>query len=203
MTGAVTLWLSVYEHLCPMGADQLWTKTLHTDFPPRQGDTVHLWPDFSWTVRRHYWGSDGSYACEMTAMVVDPDAKDQYGIPTLRFHWKWSKHETNQALHMQKTFASIIEAMGGRVLTPLQSDGRKAIAPGGYIIHEIGGAIMGANPRDSVVNQWGQSWDVKNLFLTDGAPFPSNADKNPTLSIMAFAWRAADYMLAAMKRREL
>jgi hypothetical protein len=134
---------------------------------------------------------------------IDPDAKDQYGIPTLRFHWKWSKHETNQALHMQKTFASIIEAMGGRVLTPLQSDGRKAIAPGGYIIHEIGGAIMGANPRDSVVNQWGQSWDVKNLFLTDGAPFPSNADKNPTLSIMAFAWRAADYMLAAMKRREL
>jgi choline dehydrogenase-like flavoprotein len=134
---------------------------------------------------------------------IDPQAKDRYGIPTLRFHWKWSKHETNQALHMQKTFAAIIEAMGGRVLTQLQTDGRKAIAPGGYIIHEIGGAIMGANPRDSVVNQWGQSWDVKNLFLTDGAPFPSNADKNPTLSIMAFAWRAADYMLAAMKRREL
>ena len=58
-------------------------------------------------------------------------------------------------------------------------------------------------PRHSVVNQWGQSWDVKNLFLTDGAPFPSNADKNPTLTIMALAWRSADYMLAAMKRREL
>ena len=48
-----------------------------------------------------------------------------------------------------------------------------------------------------------QSWDVKNLFITDGAPFPSNADKNPTLTIMALAWRAADYMLQAMKRREL
>ena len=53
------------------------------------------------------------------------------------------------------------------------------------------------------MNQWGQSWDVKNLFLTDGAPFPSNADKNPTLTIMALAWRSADYMLAAMKRKEL
>jgi choline dehydrogenase-like flavoprotein len=89
------------------------------------------------------------------------------------------------------------------VLDKLDSDGRKAIAPGGYIIHEIGGAIMGSDAKTSVVNQWCQSWDVKNLFLTDGAPFPSNADKNPTLTIMALAWRAADYMLASMQRREL
>jgi choline dehydrogenase-like flavoprotein len=41
------------------------------------------------------------------------------------------------------------------------------------------------------------------VFVTDGAPFPSNADKNPTLTIMALAWRAADYMVAAMKRKEL
>jgi choline dehydrogenase-like flavoprotein len=134
---------------------------------------------------------------------IDPGAKDRWGIPTLRFHWKWSEHETRQAAHMQKTFVSIIEAMGGRVLSKVESDGRKAIAPGGFIIHEIGGAIMGTDPKTSVTNQWSQSWDVRNLFLTDGAPFPSNADKNPTLTIMAQAWRAADYMLAAMKRREL
>jgi choline dehydrogenase-like flavoprotein len=134
---------------------------------------------------------------------IDPQAKDRWGIPALRFHWKWSDHETRQALHMQRTFAQVIEAMGGRVLDKLDSDGRKAIAPGGYIIHEIGGAIMGSDAKTSVVNQWCQSWDVKNLFLTDGAPFPSNADKNPTLTIMALAWRAADYMLASMQRREL
>ena len=46
---------------------------------------------------------------------------------------------------------------------------------------------MGDDPKSSVVEQWGQTWDVKNLFLTDGAPFPSNADKNPTLTIMALA----------------
>lgn len=134
---------------------------------------------------------------------IDPQRKDQWGIPTLRFHWRWSEHETRQAAHMQKTFSDIIDAMGGRVLGKVETDGRKAIAPGGYIIHEVGGAIMGDDPKSSVVNQWGQAWDVKNLFLTDGAPFPSNADKNPTLTIMAFAWRASDYMLAAMKRREL
>jgi choline dehydrogenase-like flavoprotein len=62
---------------------------------------------------------------------------------------------------------------------------------------------MGSDAKSSVVNQWGQSWDVKNLFITDGAPFPSNADKNPTLTIMALAWRSADYMLSALKRKEL
>lgn len=134
---------------------------------------------------------------------LDPDRKDKWGIPVLRFHWKWSEHETRQAAHMQRTFADIIEAMGGRVLTKIESDGAKAIKPGGYIIHEIGGAIMGRDPKSSVTNEWGQTWDVKNLFLTDGAPFPSNADKNPTLTIMAQAWRASDYMLAAMKRREV
>jgi choline dehydrogenase-like flavoprotein len=141
--------------------------------------------------------NEGSY-CE-----IDPGGKDRWGIPTLRFHWKWSEHETRQAAHMQKTFVSIIESMGGKVVGKAELDGRKAIAPGGFIIHEIGGAIMGTDPKSSVVNQWLQSWDVKNLFITDGAPFPSNADKNPTLTIMALAWRSADYMLAAMKRREL
>jgi choline dehydrogenase-like flavoprotein len=134
---------------------------------------------------------------------VDPSAKDRWGIPALRFSWKWSDHETRQAAHMQRTFAAIIEEMGGKVMGKPELDGRKAIAPGGFIIHEIGGAIMGADPKTSVVNQWLQSWDVKNLFITDGAPFPSNADKNPTLTIMALAWRSADYMLQAMKRREL
>jgi choline dehydrogenase-like flavoprotein len=134
---------------------------------------------------------------------IDSSTKDRWGIPTLRFHWQWSEHETRQALHMQRTFAQIIEEMGGRVLGKVETDGRKAIAPGGYIIHELGGAIMGSTARDSVTNQWGQTWDVKNVFVTDGAPFPSNADKNPTLTIMALAWRAADYMVAAMKRKEL
>ena len=134
---------------------------------------------------------------------IDPGIKDRWGIPTLRFHWKWSDHETRQAAHMHKTFGEIVEAMGGRVIGKVETDGRKAIAPGGLIIHEVGGALMGTDPKSSVVNQWGQTWDVKNLFLTDGASFPSNADKNPTLTIMALAWRASDHLLAAMKRRDL
>jgi choline dehydrogenase-like flavoprotein len=108
-----------------------------------------------------------------------------------------------QAAHMQKTFAEIIEAMGGRVRGRVETDGAKAIAPGGSIIHEVGGAIMGADAKTSVTNKWCQTWDVKNLFLTDGAPFASNADKNPTLTIMANAWRVADQILKRMRQKEL
>ena len=129
--------------------------------------------------------------------------KDRFGIPVLRFHWKWSDHETRQALHMQQTFAAIVERMGGRVMSKVESDGARAIEPGGKIIHEVGGAMMGNSAKTSVTNDFGQSWDIPNLFLTDGAIFCSNADKNPTLTIMALAWRAADNLVALMKRREI
>jgi choline dehydrogenase-like flavoprotein len=134
---------------------------------------------------------------------LDPVMKDKWGIPVLRFHWKWAEHETRQARHMQQTFAALFEAMGGRLRRPPEADGRDAIMPGGRIIHEVGGAIMGADPERSVTNRWSQTWDVKNLFITDGAPFASNADKNPTLTIMALAWRAADRMLEQLRKGDL
>jgi choline dehydrogenase-like flavoprotein len=159
---------------------------------------------------RRYYGSFVYFAGrgemipnEHSYCELDPQVKDRWGIPVLRFHWQWADHETRQAAHMQKTFAEIIEAMGGRVDGQPELDGRKAIAAGGSIIHEVGGAIMGADPKTSVTNAWCQTWDVKNLFITDGAPFASNADKNPTLTIMALAWRAADHIVERFKRKEL
>jgi choline dehydrogenase-like flavoprotein len=156
---------------------------------------------------RRYYGSFVGFAGrgemipnEDSYCEIDPDKKDAYGIPVLRFHFKWSEHETRQAAHMQKTFADIIEAMGGKVVGKPQPDGRKAIAPGGSIIHEVGTTCMGSSPKQSVLNQFSQAWDVKNLFVTDGGPFVSNADKNPTLTIMANAWRSCDYLLSEMKK---
>jgi choline dehydrogenase-like flavoprotein len=108
-----------------------------------------------------------------------------------------------QAAHMQETFGALIEAMGGRPHPAIETDGEKAISPGGYMIHEVGGSIMGADRRSSVTNRWSQTWDVPNLFVADGGVFPYNADKNPTLTIMAISWRMSDHILERMRRREL
>ena len=164
---------------------------------------------FKEDVRRYYgsfvyFGGRGEMIPnEHSYCEIDPKAKDQWGIPVLRFHWKWSDHETRQAAHMQATFAQIIEAMGGRVRGTVHKDGAQAISPGGSIIHEVGGALMGETANSSVTNKWCQTWDVPNVFLTDGAPFPSNADKNPTLTIMANAWRVSDHILERMRRKEI
>ena len=162
------------------------------------------------TDMRRYYGSMVYFSGrgemipnEQSFCEIDPHVKDRWGIPVLRFHWQWSEHETRQAAHMQKTFAELVDAMGGRLQKPAEKDGAKAISPGGSIIHEVGGAMMGDDPQTSVVNKWCQAWDVKNLFVADGSPLPSNADKNPTLTIMANAWRVADHILDRMQRKEL
>ncbi len=133
---------------------------------------------------------------------LDPEVKDQWGIPVLRFHWKWTEAELNLVKHQQQHIRDLLEAMGGKV-SKAETDPAKAIRQGGTVIHEVGGAIMGADAATSVTNQWSQAWDVKNLFLADGAPFASTADKNPTLTIMALAWRMADHLLEELKRQNL
>ncbi len=150
---------------------------------------------------RRYWGStiDLSGRGEMIPnddswCEADPNVKDAYGIPVLRFRFKWSEHELKQVEHMRKTFAEIIEAAGGTVM------GKTGIAPGGAIIHEVGTTCMGADPKKTVLNPFCQAWDVKNLLVCDGGPFVSNADKNPTLSIMALAWRTCEHLLEEMRQ---
>src|SRR5215204_5115782 len=124
---------------------------------------------------------------------VDPTVVDQWGIPVLRFHWAWADHELNQVKHMQETFRSLIKEMGGEVWSPMPTKEQGyGIAPGGRIIHELGGARMGSDPKTSVLNANCQAHEVKNLFITDGAPFVSQADKNPTWTILALAWRTSE-----------
>jgi choline dehydrogenase-like flavoprotein len=214
----VPWWLYQQQHAGQLG----FARGYHLEFMSgRQMPGAYTGAGMEWLSRgtygrkfkeeaRRYYGSFLGFAGrgemipnEDSFCEIDPVVKDKWGIPVLRFHWKWSEHETRQARHMQQTAAALIEAMGGRVRNQPAADGRDAIEPGGKIIHEVGGTIMGADPRKSVTNQWCQTWDVPNLFVTDGGPFVSNADKNPTLTIMALAWRASDHLLAEMKKGNL
>jgi choline dehydrogenase-like flavoprotein len=163
---------------------------------------------------RRYYGSFMGFsgrgemiANEKSFCELDPVVKDKFGIPVLRFHWEWSEHEIKQAEHMERTFKDIVAAMGGKVLgrnsARVRISENSPIEKGGRVIHEVGGAMMGEDPKKSVTNKWCQTWDVPNLYLTDGAPFPGNADKNPTITIMALAWRAAERILQELKQGNL
>jgi choline dehydrogenase-like flavoprotein len=141
---------------------------------------------------------------EKSFCELDPIKVDRWGTPVLRFHFEWSEHELKMVRHMHDTFASIIEAMGGRVYGPrnLGSEA-EAISDPGAIIHELGTVRMGDDPRSSALNKYNQAHDCKNLFVADAAPFVSNPDKNPTLTIVALAWRAAEYMAEEMRKGNL
>jgi choline dehydrogenase-like flavoprotein len=136
---------------------------------------------------------------------IDPNVVDKWGIPVLRFHFAWSENEIKMAKDMQETFRSIVETAGGTFYSDAVPTGDLpyGIAPGGRIIHEVGTARMGNNPRTSVLNQNCQAHDVKNLFVTDGACFVTNPDKNPTLSIIALSWKASAYLLAEARKGEI
>ncbi|MEA2707255.1 MAG: hypothetical protein QOH22_2043 [Gemmatimonadaceae bacterium] len=160
---------------------------------------------------RHYYGASVYFAGrgemipnEKSYCELDPVMKDKYGIPVLRFHWQWSDYEYNQVRHMQETFRSLIAEMGGQVFNkmPEQSKGY-GIARGGEIIHELGTVRMGNDPSKSAVDSNCRAHDVKNLFVTDGGPFVSQADKNPTWTILALSMRTSDYIAQERKRGAL
>jgi choline dehydrogenase-like flavoprotein len=132
---------------------------------------------------------------------IDPVAKDKWGIPVLRFHWKWGESEILQAKHMQETFRTIIQQMGGEALGNMPGrDEEYGIAAGGRIIHEAGATRMGADPKTSVLNEWCQAHEAKNVVVCDAGPFVSNADKNCTWTIMALAWRTASHLADEMQK---
>ncbi len=142
---------------------------------------------------------------ESTYCELDPNVVDRWGIPVLRFNWRFSDNEVKMAKDMQETFRAIVEAAGGTYLTTTRPDGENphGLANGGVIIHELGTARMGSSPKTSVLNGYCQTHDVKNVFVTDGASFVTNPDKNPTLTILALSWRASDYLLEQAKKGNL
>jgi choline dehydrogenase-like flavoprotein len=135
---------------------------------------------------------------------IDPHVVDRWGIPVLRFHWRWSEFEVNQARHMQQTFVEIIDTMGGKVIGPLPGrDKLYGLEAGGEIIHEAGTTRMGDSPRTSVVDQWCRAHDCRNLFVADSGPFVTNSHKNMTWTILALSMRTAENIAAERARGSL
>ena len=149
-------------------------------------------------------GRGESIAQENNYCEIDPQTVDEYGIPVLRFNYTWTDYERRQAKHMHQTFEDILQGMGGIVLgdKPGAEDEFGLAAPG-EIIHEVGTTRMGSDPKKSVVNAYEQLHDAKNVFVVDGGPFVSQADKNPTWTILALSWRTSEYIVQQLGKQNL
>ena len=149
-------------------------------------------------------GRGESIPMESNYCEIDPNLVDEWGIPVLRFHYKWSKHEKLQAKHMHDTFEEIIDGMNAHALGDRPNKNQEyGLKTPGRIIHEVGTTRMGNNSKKSVTNKYQQLHDVDNVFIVDAGPFVSQADKNPTWTILALSWRTCDYIVSELKKQNI
>ena len=120
---------------------------------------------------------------------LDPAVRDGWGIPVLKFNYRFGDNEIQMAKDMAETSEEMLKAAGAEDIRV-----RRDILTEGWSIHELGTARMGKDPKTSVTNSFGQTHDVKNLFVVDGSVFVSASCQNPTWTILALCWRAMDYL---------
>ena len=125
---------------------------------------------------------------------LDPEVKDAYGIPVARLHFQWDDNELQMCEHSKQACAELLQAAGG----VYEGAGKEPNMPG-WSLHETGTCRMGNDPKHFVTNRFGQTHDVKNLYVCDASVFPSSTDKTTTISIMAFTLRTCDHMLDNFK----
>ena len=126
---------------------------------------------------------------------IDPNLRDTFGIPTLRTRMTYGENERAMLKDMADSAAEMLEAAGAKNIRTVM----KQSIPG-WAIHEVGIARMGNDPKKTVLNAFQQTHDVKNLFVMDGAGFPSTGCQNPTLTIMALTVRSCDYLMQETKK---
>jgi choline dehydrogenase-like flavoprotein len=129
---------------------------------------------------------------------IDPGVKDKWGIPVLRFHYNFGDNERKMVEDMAQTAKEMFEEAGILIVNV----DRKVLTEG-WSIHELGTARMGSDPKTSVLNQFQQSHDVKNLFVVDGSSHVSASCQNPTWTIMSLCWRSCDYLADEFKKGNL
>ena len=120
---------------------------------------------------------------------LDPTRTDKWGIPVVRFNYKFGDNEKKMCEDMANTAQEMFETAGFEIVNV-----DREVLTEGWSIHELGTARMGTDPKTSVLNQFQQSHDVKNFFVVDGSSHVSASCQNPTWTIMSLAWRSCDYL---------
>jgi len=121
---------------------------------------------------------------------IDPEAKDAYGIPVARIHFRWDENTLLMWEHAKQACADVLKAAGGEL-----TGASEAPEIPGYSLHETGTCRMGNDPKKFVTNRFGQTHDVPNLYVADASLFLNCTDKTTTISILAFSLRASEHLL--------
>jgi choline dehydrogenase-like flavoprotein len=129
---------------------------------------------------------------------INKQKVDAWGIPVLHIQQKYTDNEYNMAKDSMHVAEELCRDAGFEILAK-----HAQMAPPGESIHELGTCRMGDNPKTSVLNKWNQAHDVKNLFVVDGSCFVSGGAQNPTLTILALAMRASEYLYAEARKGNL
>lgn len=145
-----------------------------------------------WTLSAAGWGETLPHTDNR--ITLDPAVKDRWGIPAAQIDVRWRDNERAMDKDMMTSMAEMLEAAGCTDVNTYGSNN-----PPGHCIHEMGGARMSIKPADGVLNKWNQAWDVKNLFITDGACMASCACQNPSITYMALTARAVSHAVDEMK----
>jgi choline dehydrogenase-like flavoprotein len=142
-------------------------------------------------------GSTTSLALESNNITLDPDLKDDHGRPALRMTYLDHPDDLATAKFLQDRALEIMQAAGARHTE------REAITPSNVQVHLLGTCRMGDDPAQSVVDRYHRSHEVPNLFICDGSSMVTSGRGQPTLTIQALAFRAAEHIAGFARRGEI
>jgi gluconate 2-dehydrogenase alpha chain len=166
-------------------------------FHPTPPDTPSWGAEWKQAVVRHYNHTStinvhgSSVATRWNYLDLDPTYKDAWGLPLLRMTFDFPENDIKMSAYCTQKAVEIARMMGGLLVTGEPRTGPYDITEY-QTTHNSGGAIMGTDPSTSVVNRYLQSWDVSNLFVIGASNYPQNACYNPTGTLGALAYWAAD-----------
>jgi choline dehydrogenase-like flavoprotein len=131
-------------------------------------------------------------------ITLDKNQKDKWGLPLVRVNFEYHENEKAMKKDIQASAEEMLEKTGFKNIHGFSYD-----TPGGSAVHEMGTARMGRDPKTSVLNEFNQLHDVKNVFITDGSCMTSSATQNPSLTYMALTARACNYAVEELKKGNL
>ncbi len=170
------------------------------EFPGMAHELPGYGKGFKSSVRKHYpalisFGGFGEVLPRKeNRILLDPEVKDKWGLPVLRFDYRFGDNELAMAADMADSLEEMLMAARAEDIK-IERDPY----PPGWSVHEIGTARMGDDPKTSVTDRFCRLHDVKNVYLADGAPFVSGGTQNTTWSILAMCWRTMDHLKAQLR----